>query len=94
LYHEWQVFWLTPFLRPSHLPFIRETVARSAKIIQSLQLRVQLRNLTGFPLDTRTSITNSSANIRQNQFQDQEGKEKIQQNYQHEENSVDNFKMQ
>jgi hypothetical protein len=28
-------------------------VARSAKIIQSLQLRVQLRNLTGFPLDTR-----------------------------------------
>jgi len=27
------------------------TVARSAKIIQSLQLRVQLRNLTGFPLD-------------------------------------------
>lgn len=41
-------------------------VARSAKIIQSLQLRVQLRNLTGFPLDTQTGITKSLAKIRQN----------------------------
>ena len=34
------------------------SVACSAKIIGSLQLRVQLRYLTGFPLDTRMSITN------------------------------------
>jgi len=70
------------------------TVASSAKIIQSLQLRVQLRNLTGFPLDTQTGITNSSVNIRQNKFQDQKGKKKMQHNYQHEVNSVDNIKMQ
>jgi len=30
-------------------PFIIEAVAVYAKILQSLQLRVQLRNLTGFP---------------------------------------------
>jgi len=46
-------------------------VASGAKNIQSLQLRVQLRILTGFPLDTRKkSITNSAANIRQNRIKE------------------------
>ena len=51
----------------------RRTVARSAKNIQSLQLRVQLRNLTGFPLDTINRITISAAKIRQNRIQEQSG---------------------
>jgi hypothetical protein len=48
---KWQVFWLTFFLRPSHLPSTRETVAGVSKsLYQGLQLRVQLRFRTGFPI--------------------------------------------
>jgi len=47
----------------------RRTVARSTKIILSLQLRVQLRLLTGFPLDTQKSITISAPKIRQKPIQ-------------------------
>jgi hypothetical protein len=46
------------------------TVASSTKINQSLQLRVQLRPLTGFPLDTYKSITISAAKIRQKPIQE------------------------
>jgi len=56
-------------------------VARSAKIIQSLQLRVQLRNLTGFPLDTINRITISAAKIRQKYIQEQIFYEQLSENF-------------
>ncbi len=46
------------------------TVACGAKILQSLQLRVQLRILTGFPLDTENSITIPAAKVSQKRFQE------------------------
>ena len=53
---NWQVFWLTHFLRPSH-PVQTVQWHKVAKNHLSLQLRVQLRNLTGFPLDTCLKVS-------------------------------------
>lgn len=45
---HWQVFWLTQLFWPSH-PDVSEQWHSSKKRFLSLQLREQLRILTGFP---------------------------------------------
>lgn len=61
-YRFWQVFWLT-FLSDAFPSVLSRTVAGVQKELKGLQLRVQLRILTGFPFDSdrKTIIETKSA---------------------------------
>jgi hypothetical protein len=67
--YNWQVFWLTHFLRPSHPGYTGTVALWCKKTVLSLQLRVQLRNLTGFPLDAHEKASPIwAAKIEENHF--------------------------